>query len=220
LTTFVLIHMACAGGWAWGSVPALLRAAGHAAIVPDLDLSAGQTPQSHARAVAALVPDRELVIAGHSYGGMVVPELAGLLEPRVRSLVVVDGFMPADGESAFALRSPEIAARRRAQAAERGDGLWPPPAASPGDPEWIGRLTPMPLAAFEAPVRVTGAIASLPGTFIRCTRSDMGAQAERARRRAWRVVDVEATHFLPLTRPQTCAALLAAADLTAGEPDA
>lgn len=218
---FVLIHMACAGGWAWGSVPELLCAAGHEAVAPDLDLSAGQTPQSHAGAVAALVPDeRDIVIAGHSYGGMVVPELARLLEARVRSVVVLDGFMPADGESAFALRSPEIAARRRAQAAARGDGLWPPPPASPGDPDWMDRLVPMPLSAFEAPVRVTSAVASLPATFLRCTRSDMGAQAERARNRGWPVVDVDATHFLPLTRPERCAELLVAAHLTGDEPGA
>jgi len=218
---FLLIHMACAGGWAWGSVPDLLRAAGHRALAPDLDLSAGQTPQSHARAVAALVPhERDIVIVGHSYGGMVVPELAGLLEERVRGLVVLDGFMPADGDSAFALRSPEIAARRRAQAAQRGDGLWPPPPAAPGDPDWMSRLVPMPLSAFEEPVRVTRAVASLPGTFLRCTRSDMGAEAERARKRGWPVVDVEATHFLPLTRPDRCAGLLVAAHLTGDEPGA
>ena len=70
----------------------------------------------------------------------------------------------------------------------------------------MSRLVPMPLSAFEEPVRVTPAVASLPGTFIRCTRSDMGQQqAERARRRGWRVVEVEATHFVPLTRPEVCA---------------
>ncbi len=211
MATFALIHMACAGAWAWGRVPDLLRAAGHTVHAPDLDLSAGQTPASHAAAVAQGLPGTaDVVVVGHSYGGMVVPELAERLGPRARSLVVVDGFMPDDGDSVFAIRSPEIAARRRAQAAERGDGLWPPPDPAPGDPEWMSRLVPMPLSAFDEPVRVTPAVGSLPGMFVRCTRSDMGEQAERARRRGWRVVDVDASHVLPLTRPETCAELLAA----------
>jgi len=211
LATFVLIHMACAGAWAWGRVPDLLRAAGHAAHAPDLDLSAGQTPATHAAAVArGLPPADDVVVAGHSYGGMVVPELAQVLGPRALALVVLDGFMPEDGESAFAIRPPEIAALRRAQAAERGDGLWPPPDPGAGDPEWMSRLVPMPLSAFDTPVSVSAAVGAVPGTFLRCTRSDMGAQADRARRRGWRVVDVDAPHMLPLTRPETAAELLLA----------
>ena len=210
--TFVLIHMACAGAWAWGRVPELLREAGHEVIAPDLDLSAGQTPRSHAAAVAALVPPAgNVVLTGHSYGGMVVPPLAELCSGRVQDLILLDGYVPGDGESLFSMRPADIVADRRAAAAAHGDGLWPPPPASPGDPEWMNRLVPMPVSAFEEPVRVTTAVSSLPGTFIRCTRSDMGQeQAERARRRGWRVIDVEATHFVPLTRPEVCAEALLA----------
>ena len=74
---FVLVHMSCAGAWAWGEVPERLRAAGHDVLAPDLDLSPGQTPASHAEAVAAACDGRDpIVVAGHSYGGMVVPALA------------------------------------------------------------------------------------------------------------------------------------------------
>lgn len=210
MAAFVLIHMSCAGAWAWGRVPELLRGEGHDVVAPDLDLTAGQTPQAHAAAVAELVPDdAPLVLVGHSYGGMVVPPLAERLAPRVHQLVVLDGFMPDDGESAFAVRSPEIAAARRAEAAARGDGLWPPPSRGDGDPEWMERLVPMPLSAFEEPVRVPPAVRALPGIFIRCTRSDMEEQAERAHRREWSVIEVNASHVLPLTRPEVCAELLA-----------
>lgn len=213
MTDLVLIHMACAGGWAWGRVPGALRALGHRTLVPDLDLAAGQTPASQAEAVAALVPRDadDVVLVGHSYGGMVLPPLAGLLGERARRLIALDGFMPGDGDSAFAIRPPALAALRRAQAAERGDGLWPPPAPGARDPGWMSRLVPMPLSAFEAPVSITPRVASLPGTFIHCTRSDMAEQAARARRRGWDVVEVDASHFLPLTRPGHCAELIAAA---------
>jgi pimeloyl-ACP methyl ester carboxylesterase len=203
--TFVLVHMSCAAAWAWGRVPDLLRAAGHDVLAPDLDLSAGQTPETHADAVAERsAGGGALVLAGHSYGGMVLPPLAQRLGGRVKALVVIDGLIPDSGESAFALR-PHSAAARRAAAAERGDGMFPPEV-EPDAPEWTRRLVPMPISAFEAPVRFD----SLPAarTFVHCTRSDMGEQARRARERGWRVITADAGHALPLEDPGLCARLL------------
>ena len=196
---FVLVHMSCAGAWAWGEVPSLLRAAGHAVLAPDLDLSAGQTPGSHAGAVAALCDgDDELVLAGHSYGGMVVPALADRLCERVRAVAVVDGLVPDPGDSSFAIRGHAAGERRAAAAA--ADGRFPPPAGVDD------RLVPMPISAFEAPVDFDPV--DVPRTFVWCTRSDMEAQARRARERGWRVVSVDAGHWLPLESPAVCAGVL------------
>ena len=204
---FVLVHMSCAGAWAWGEVPARLRAAGHEVLAPDLDLSAGQTPSSHAAAVAEAAHGEDpLVVAGHSYGGMVVPVLADRLRSRVRAVVVIDGLVPDPGDSSFAIRSH--AAEERRAAAARGGGLFPPP--GDADP----RLVPMPISAFDTPV-VFEPI-DVPRTFVWCTRSDMGAQARRARERGWRVVSVDAEHWLPLEDPGLCAALLLEASTAAG----
>ena len=204
---FVLVHMSCAGAWAWGEVPALLRAAGHEVFAPDLDLSAGQTPSSHAEAVAAACGGADpLVLAGHSYGGMVVPVLADRLRERVRAVVVVDGLVPDPGDSSFAIRPHAVAERR--EAASVGAGLFPPP--SEVDP----RLVPMPVSAFEAPVEF--AAVDVPRTFVWCTRSDMGEQAARAADRGWRVAEVDAGHWLPLDYPGLCAALLLEASTAAG----
>jgi pimeloyl-ACP methyl ester carboxylesterase len=193
---FVLVHMSCAGAWAWGEVPDRLRAAGHEVLAPDLDLSAGQTPNRHAAAIA--VPGGDpVVVAGHSYGGMVVPALAARLRDRVRALVVIDGLVPDPGDSSFAIRAHAAAERR---AAARETGLFPPP--SGADP----RLVPMPISAFEAPVDFEPV--DVPRTFVHCLRSDMGAQAERARARGWDVVEADAGHWLPLEHPALCARLL------------
>jgi pimeloyl-ACP methyl ester carboxylesterase len=203
---FVLVHMSCAGAWAWGEVPARLRAAGHHVLAPDLDLSAGQTPGSHADAVAAACGgDAPLVLAGHSYGGMVVPVLADRLRRRVRAIVVIDGLVPDPGDSSFAIRAHAAEERR---AAARGTGLFPPPAGE--DP----RLVPMPVSAFDTPVAFAGV--EVPRTFVWCTRSDMGAQARRARDRRWRVAEVDAGHWLPLVDGALCARLLLDASTAAG----
>ena len=204
---FVLVHMSCAGAWAWGEVPSLLRAAGHEVLAPDLDLSAGQTPESHADAVAALCTgDGELVLAGHSYGGMVVPALADRLRERVRAVVVVDGLVPDPGDSSFAIRGHAAEERRAAAAA--ADGRFPPP--EDEDP----RLVPMPISAFEEPVSFSPV--EVPRAFVWCTRSDMGAQAERARERGWRVVPVSVGHWLPIEDGALCARLLLEASTAAG----
>jgi pimeloyl-ACP methyl ester carboxylesterase len=192
---FVLVHMSCAGAWAWGEVPERLRAAGHEVHAPDLDLSPGQTPNSQAAAVD--VPGSDPVaIAGHSYGGMVVPALAGRLRGRARAIVLIDGLVPDPGESSFAIR-PHAAAQRRAAA--RSTGLFPPP---PEDP----RLVPMPISAFDTPVDFEPV--DVPRTFVHCLRGDMHAQAERARSRGWTVVEADAGHWLPLEDPALCARLL------------
>src|SRR3954454_19585241 len=49
---FALAHMSCAGAWAWGEVPARLRAAGHEVVAPDFALHAGVTADDHAAALA------------------------------------------------------------------------------------------------------------------------------------------------------------------------
>jgi pimeloyl-ACP methyl ester carboxylesterase len=192
---FVLVHMSCAGAWAWGEVPERLRAAGHEVHAPDLDLSPGQTPNTHASAID--VPGEDpVVLAGHSYGGMVVPALADRVRERVRGIVVIDGLVPDSGDSSFAIR-PYAAEERRAAA--RASGLFPPP---PEDP----RLVPMPISAFEEPVRFDAV--DVPRMFVHCLRSDMDAQAERARARGWTVTEADAGHWLPLEDPRLCARLL------------
>jgi pimeloyl-ACP methyl ester carboxylesterase len=205
----VLVHMACAGAWAWGDVPDRLRKAGHEVAAPDLDLSPGQTPDTHADAVAAAAPaSGPLYLVGHSYGGMVVPALAERLGDRVAGAMVIDGLVPDPGDSAFALR-PRHAAARRAAAEARGDGLFPPDRPGPGDPDWMLRLVPMPVSAFEAPVSFTP-LPPIP-TFVHCTRSEMGDQAERARARNWAVIPVDSGHALPFERGALCGHLVLAA---------
>lgn len=197
---FALAHPSCAGAWAWGEVPGLLRGAGHEAVAPDFDLSAGSTPADHAAELAAAA-ERADVVAGHSYGGLVAPIAAELL--GAAAIVVIDGFLPDPGESAASIH-PERLVARRAEAAERGDGMW---TAGEEDP----RLRPMPLSAFDAPV----VYAHLPEhrVFVECLRSDFASQAARARERGWEVVPVDAEHMLPLIDPAfTARVLLDAAD--------
>jgi pimeloyl-ACP methyl ester carboxylesterase len=207
---FALAHMSCAGAWAWGEVPALLRAAGHEVVAPDFSLHAGVTADDHAEALAKATgprPDGSVVVAGHSYGGLVAPIAAELLGSAAAALVVIDGFVVDDGDSAFGIH-PARCEGRRAEAAERGDGMWTagdPPAFAP---DWFERMTPMPISPFEAPITLDGRAARLPSWFVHCVGEDFGAQAERARERGWTVIEVDSPHAFPLVHPAKCAEVL------------
>jgi pimeloyl-ACP methyl ester carboxylesterase len=211
MATFALAHMSCAGAWAWGKVPTLLRDAGYEVVAPDLSLYAGVTPADHARELVDAGgtgrPRASVVVAGHSYGGLVAPVAAELLGDAAAALVVIDGFVVDDGESAFDIH-PQRCAARRAEAEARGDGMWTagdPPAFAP---EWYGRMKPMPISAFEAPVSLSGAAARLPSWFVHCVGEDFGGQAQRARARGWTVVEVQGPHALPLVHPARCVEVL------------
>jgi pimeloyl-ACP methyl ester carboxylesterase len=210
VAVFALAHMSCAGAWAWGEVPALLRQAGHEVVAPDFSLYAGATPVDHAVELFDAVgprPSRTVIVVGHSYGGLVAPVAAELLGDAAAALVVIDGFVVGDGESAFDIH-PHRCEARRAEAAERGDGMWTagdPPAFAP---EWFDRMTPMPISAFEAPVTLDGRAAALPSWFVQCAGGDFAGQAERARARGWTVIDVESPHAFPLVHPARCEEVL------------
>ena len=86
-TTFVLVHGAWSGGWCYGKVAALLRARGHTVFTPTLTgqgershlLTAGVNLTTHITDVVNVVHYEglgEIVLAGHSYGGMVASGVA------------------------------------------------------------------------------------------------------------------------------------------------
>ena len=204
MACFALAHWSGGGAWAWGEVPELLRAAGHEVVAPDFDLTPGRTPMDHAAELVEAVGDpADVIVCGHSYGGLVAPPAAEALGPRAVGVVVLDGMVPDDGDSGFTLR-PATADERRAEAERRGDGcffLRPPT-----DEFYVPLLRPMPVSSFEAPVRLSGAVDRLPRTFLWCLENDMGEQAERARERGWTVVELAgASHSLPLEDAQRCA---------------
>ena len=109
--TFVLVHGAWHGGWCWRRVENLLRAEGHRVHAPTLSgladrshlAGAGITLSTHVEDVANLIRWeglKDVVLCGHSYGGMVVSGVAERApEGSIASIVFLDAFLPADGRS-------------------------------------------------------------------------------------------------------------------------
>ncbi|MFI9814720.1 alpha/beta fold hydrolase [Saccharothrix variisporea] len=102
MTTYVLIAGACHGGWYYEPITARLRAQGHQVHAPTL--SAVGNLEEHVEQVLALVDGLEdVVLVGHSYGGMVITAVADRVPGKVKSLVYVDALVPRDGQSAWDL---------------------------------------------------------------------------------------------------------------------
>src|SRR5262249_34392154 len=72
------------------------------------------------------LPHRErsqnIVLVGHSYGGMIITGVADRVQDRIRRLVYWNAFVPNNGESVLDMVPRPFAAMFEAIAAERGDG--------------------------------------------------------------------------------------------------
>lgn len=113
---FVLMHGAWHGGWAWNPIAAELRAAGHEVHQPTSPgLEPGNDPSGLGLAdvVDHLVDYiesadlRDVVLVGHSWGGMVLSGAAPRIENRLKRLVYFSAFVPLQGESLFDLVPPD-----------------------------------------------------------------------------------------------------------------
>jgi pimeloyl-ACP methyl ester carboxylesterase len=120
VTSYVLIPGMCHGAWCFDELIASLRSAGHHVLAITLT---GVAERSHlmpgavnldthiADVLAAIENDTaagdELVLVGHSYGGMVITGVADRIPSQVDSLVFVDAVVPHDGEACWDLVNDE-----------------------------------------------------------------------------------------------------------------
>src|ERR1700726_2852475 len=117
--TFVLVHGAWHGGWCWQRVADRLRGGGHMVFTPTLTglgershlLCAGIDLKTHISDIVNVMKWENLsdvVLCGHSYGGLVVPGVAEQMAPAIRSIVFLDAFVPHNGESMEDLTGPAV----------------------------------------------------------------------------------------------------------------
>jgi pimeloyl-ACP methyl ester carboxylesterase len=230
--TYVLVHGAWHGGWCWNRVAPLLRAAGADVFTPTLsglgDRVHRATPdidlETHIQDVVNFLEYEDLngvMLVGHSYGGLVVTGVADRQPARLTRLIYLDAFVPGNGQSLMDLSLPGYRAETLQDAQARGDGwrvLAPAPdspvlgVTDPDEVAWMTpRLTAQPLQTFTQPVRLSGAGASLPRTYIWCTRfgSPFTQLAERLRNDpTWRYRELATGHDAMITAPRELTQLL------------
>src|SRR6201981_4026089 len=111
-TDYVLIHGAWHGSWCWARVRRLLAAGAHRVFTPTLTgvgershlLSRDVGLDTHVADVANLLiweNLRDIVLVGHSYGGVVARQVAEGMPDRISSLISRDASVPETGKALF-----------------------------------------------------------------------------------------------------------------------
>ncbi len=211
VTTYILVHGAWHGAWAWDRVVPLLAAR---TVVPELSGGDVGLEDHVAQVVATLATAGDkVVLVGHSYAGLVIRQAADQRPDLVDHIVLVEGWAGPDGASLFGMAPAWFTQALQATAV---DGLLPPvPAAllgidDPDDARWVEeRLRPHPIRTFAEPTRLTGAVDRIPGTAL-YGRSAKLPFADLARALGYRMVPIDGPHDVMITSPRALAHLLLA----------
>jgi len=153
---------------------------------------------------------RDVILIGHSYGGVVATGVAAAAPERIRTLVYLDAFVPSSGQCVLDLL-PARTRETMAQLPPAGDGnIFVPPAPLPPDtaPEDVAWATPLrrpqPIATMRQVLEFDEARLP-PRAYIYCTRTAPGdpfrPSAERARREGWAYFELDASHNPHITVP-------------------
>jgi pimeloyl-ACP methyl ester carboxylesterase len=232
LATFVIAHGAWSSGFAWKKMRPLLRAAGHEVFTPSYtglgERSHLATPEvnlsTHIQDIVNVLFYEDLhdvILVGHSYGGMVATGVADRASDRIKKVVYLDAFVPKDGQSLGDLTrrpsdTPGGAPTGRPPATE-GWLVPPMPTSSDATSEdraWLApRRGPQPHLTFSEAVKLTGAVEKLPRVYIYCLRINpgdvFGQFAARARSEpGWQYEEIDATHSPNVTAPEKLAEIL------------
>jgi pimeloyl-ACP methyl ester carboxylesterase len=233
VATYLLIHGGGHGGWCYKKVAKLLLGAGHVVHAPsltgcgdrahlvgphvDLDLQIKDVLQ-----ILEYEDLEDVILAGHSYGGMVITGVADRAAERIRRLVYLDAAHPHNGQSLCDNAPEPMAFTKSGLRVMNGVELvlWPD-AISPTffgitDPEdvaWAAaRLTPHPWKCFtqKLVLKDEGAVRRIPRTNINCTESlarsnDEARQRQKDGEHAW---EIDTGHDLMITEPVKVAEML------------
>ena len=226
MADIVVAHGAWSAGWAWKKMRPLMVARGHVLwtptytglgerrhlATPEVNLTTHITDVVQVLEVEDL---KDVVLVGHSYGGMVATGVADKVPERLAKVVYLDAFVPEDGESLASLTGQDPAAMR----AGAEDGWRAPYRPMPADTSeqdlaWaMARRMSHPIECFLEPIRLTGAGVRLPRHYIYALKKYPGDVFGRFHQRAqtapgWTAHEIDASHNPHITTPEALAEML------------
>jgi pimeloyl-ACP methyl ester carboxylesterase len=224
--TYVIVHGAWGGGWDWKQVDSALEASGSKVyrptltglgervhlLTPAVDLTTHITDIVNVIAFENL---RDVVLVGHSYGGMVISGVADRIPDRVRRVVYVDAFVPENGESVvMAMRATSRGDRMGPLLESAKNGAIAPSWVKPGESPPTD--VPHPVKTFTEQLKLENPAARrVPGTYILTVdpgkaeaSDDFAAFGNRAKSRGWTYHVMQADHTPERSAVSELAALL------------
>ena len=209
---YVIVHGAWGGGWAFKNVDSLLTDEGSIVYRPTLT---GQGERVHLATddvgLRTHITDvvntilyedlHDIILVGHSYGGMVVTGVADSLADRISKLVYIDAMVPEDGESVNS-----IFGNNRSNDNVQNGYIIPP---------WVAEGTappkdvPHPLKTWTDVISLNNPDRlKITTTYILTVEKGLdpendgfASQAARAREKGWNMLQLEADHNAQWSAP-------------------
>ena len=232
MSTYVLVH----GAWHTGAelepVAAVIRAAGHQVFTPTIkgnrpgDAKTTGLDEAIQSIVDYLAVNnlKDVILLGHSYGGMIITGVADRAADRIRRLVYWNAFVPNNGESLNDMVPPIYVGLFDAIAAERGGGsvvlpfpIWREAFINDADLETAQRtydiLNPHPLKTFSDKIslQTNPAEMTIARSYINCTEDTALPHGYPWHPRLseklglFRLIQVPGSHELCFSNPQALA---------------
>ena len=235
--TYILVHGAWHGAWCWRDVKLSLESIGHKVFTPDLtglgdradELDSSTGLETHIEDVLKLIDDNQLdniILIGHSYGGMVVTGVADRRAQKIDHLVYLDAVVPSDGRSMINAHSSVTYDMAQAIIDELSqlsvDGI----ALSPFKPEIFGvpqdhpkyswveqNLTPHPMKTWtdnivlsNPPLSARTFIHAIDPVIERSTIPIFAAEAKSSK--DWQYYELNTGHDIMVTEPESLVQIL------------
>jgi len=181
------------GGKVWAPMVPILQAHNHDVFAPTLNDEHSSNLTGHIEQIRTLIAENNLanvILAGHSYGGMVITGVAARMADRVGRLLYVDAAVPDPGQSLFDI------------IVSGGCDPLSFPGLEPAPP-YVEKLQ------FDP-----GVIARIPKTYVLCAESDFALVTEVAKKKiaaagkGWKYLELPTSHVPMATMPDRLAELL------------
>lgn len=217
--TYVFVHGAWGGGWEYKKIDSILTAQGHKVYRPTMTglgervhlANADIGLSTHVMDIVNVIRFEDLhnvVLVGHSYGGMVISGVAEQVPDRIAKLIYLDAFVPNNGESVQIINGPAW------------DGMIKPVVKDGFVPYVLGATkptpptdVPQPVKTFTETLKITNpAVSKIPTFYILMTKDGKGGfedwGASRARKRGWSILTLEGGHYAMREQPAALVKIL------------
>lgn len=210
---YVIVHGAWGGGWAFKKVDSLLTEKGNTVYRPTLTglgervhlASSDIGLDTHITDIvnSILYEDlHDVILVGHSYGGMVITGVADSIPERIEKLIYVDAILPEHGESVVTIMETDNEGPFK-----NVNGFVIPPWVPEGQKP--PKDVPHPYKTWSDSIILKNPLRmKIPATYILTVDKgkepkddDFATQAERAKKKGWMVLELEADHNAQWSAP-------------------
>lgn len=209
MATIVLIHGAFQGSWVWDKVTPTLEKLGNTLYCPHLpNLGA----EEDARYIVDLIDEQNLcdiVLIGHSYGGIVISEVANQRASKIKKLIFLDTPLIEKGQSLLDVlgKEAEPLFYGRLDPATKQVPAFPIEAfgiETDEDRAWIDtRLRSQSLACFIEKAKGSARACHSKSFYIHCTKAHpfSSGEAQKAKSWGWGCFELATGHSPHISHP-------------------